>query len=169
VIENLVELVGIEPTASSLRTMASARLNVAKAAQRIDPNFHSSQLGIADTYNLMGQQKKARQEYFNAWVLATDKATELQDVLQSAFTYVRDRDSLGADLAFEGVAQQAHRAAVPVIEAEAWRMRARVQFIITSADLVGIDSPHAGKHFALIHREHLQRLKLNIWPGPIRC
>src|SRR5437763_12651066 len=29
--------------------------------------------------------------------------------LQSAFTYVRDRDSLGADQAFEGVAQQAHR------------------------------------------------------------
>jgi Flp pilus assembly protein TadD len=128
-----------------------------RAALGIDPNFHSSQLGIADTYSLMGQQKKARREYFNARVLATDKATELEDVLQSAFTYVRDRDSLGADQAFEGVAQQAHRAAVPVIEAEAWRMRARLQFIATSADLVGIDSSHAGKHFALIHRKHLQR------------
>src|SRR5437867_328459 len=29
-----------------------------RTALRIDPNFHSSQLGIADTYSLMGQQKK---------------------------------------------------------------------------------------------------------------
>ena len=131
-----------------------------RTALRIDPNFHSSQLGIADTYSLMGQQKKAREEYFNARVLATDKVSELQDVLQSAFTYVRDRDSLGADQAFEGVVQQAHRAALPVIEAEAWRMRARLQFITTSADLVGIDSSHRGKHFPLIHRKHLQRPEL---------
>jgi tetratricopeptide (TPR) repeat protein len=131
-----------------------------RTALRIDPNFHSSQLGIADAYSLMGQQKKARQEYFNARVLATDKVSELQDVLQSAFTYVRDRDSLGADQAFEGVAQQAHRAALPVIEAEAWRMRARLQFITTSADLVGIDSSHAGKRFPLIGRKRLQRPEL---------
>lgn len=164
VMQHYVELLPNEPNpqdsyAEMLRMAGRCddALEHYRAALRIDPNFHSSQLGIADTYSLMGQQKKARQEYFNARVLATDKATELQDVLQSAFTYVRDRDSLGADLAFEGVAQQAHRAAVPVIEAEAWRMRARVQFITTSADLVGIDSSHAGKHFALIHRKHLQR------------
>jgi Flp pilus assembly protein TadD len=131
-----------------------------RASLHIDPNFHSSQLGIADTYSLMGEQKKAREEYFNARVLATDKLSELQDVLQAAFTYVRDRDSLGADQAFEGVAQQAHRAALPVIELEAWRMRARLQFITTPADLVGIDSALRGKHFPLIHRKHLQRPEL---------
>ncbi len=131
-----------------------------RTALRIDPNFHSAQLGIADTYSLMGQQKTARQEYFNARVLATDKVSELQDVLQSAFTYVRDRDSVGADQAFEGVARQAHSAALPVIEAEAWRMRARLQFITASADLVGIDSARAGKHFLLIHRKHMQRIEL---------
>src|SRR5438876_1083241 len=131
-----------------------------REALRIDPNFHSAQLGIADTYTLMGQQKTARQEYFNARVLATDKVTELQDVLRSSFIYVRDRDALGADQAFEGVAHQAHRAALPVIEAEAWRMRARLQLITASTDLVGIDSPHAGKHFPLIRRKHLQRPEL---------
>ena len=130
-----------------------------RTALRIDPNFHSAQFGIADIYSLVGQQKKARQEYFNARVLATDKVTELQDVLQSAFTYVREGDSVGADQAFEGVAQQAHRAALPIIEAEAWRMRARSQFIATSADLVGIDSSHSGKHF-MIHRKRLQRPEL---------
>jgi tetratricopeptide (TPR) repeat protein len=131
-----------------------------RVALRIDPNFHSSQLGIADTYSLMGQQKKAREEYFNARVLATDKVSELQDLLQSAFTYVRDRDFVGADQAFEEVAQQARLASLPVIEGEAWRMRARLQFITTSGDLIGIVSSHTGKHFALIHKKHLQRPEL---------
>lgn len=128
-----------------------------RAALHIDPNFHSSQLGIADTYSLMGQQKRARQEYFNARVLATDKLTELQDVLRSAFTYVRDRDAAGADQAFEGLAQQAHRAGLPVIEAEAWRMRARLQFIATSSDLVEVDASHSGKRLPLLPRKHQQR------------
>src|SRR5205085_7306807 len=121
-----------------------------RTALRIDPNFHSSQLGIADTYSLMGQQKKAREEYFNARVLATDKLTELQDVLRSACTYVRDRDAVGADQAFEGVTQQAHRAGLPLIEAEAWRMRARLQFIGTSSDLVEVDASHSGKRLRLL-------------------
>jgi hypothetical protein len=39
-------------------------------------------------------------------------------------------------------------------------MRARLQFITTPADLVGIDSALRGKHFPLIHRKHLQRPEL---------
>ena len=128
-----------------------------RMALYIDPNFHSSQIGIADTYTLMGQQKRARKEYFNARVLATNKVTELEDVMQSAFTYVRDRDFLGADQAFEGVAQQARHAALSLIEAEGWRMRARLQFITTSADLVEIEIPHAGKHFPFTRRKRIQR------------
>jgi tetratricopeptide (TPR) repeat protein len=130
-----------------------------RAALRIDPNFHSSQLGIADTYSLMGQQKTARREYFNARVLATDKVTELQDYLRSAFTYVRDRDSVGADQAFEGVAQEAHHAGLPLIEAEAWRMRARLTFTSTPADLIKIDTSLARKYFP-IHKKRLQRPEL---------
>lgn len=130
-----------------------------RAALRIDPNFHSSQLGIADTYSLMGQQKTARREYFNARVLATDKVTELEDYLRSAFTYVRDRDSMGADQAFEGVAQQAHRAGLPLIEAEALRMRARLAFTSTPADLVTVEASPAHKYF-LIHKKRLQRPEL---------
>jgi hypothetical protein len=124
------------------------------------PTFIARSSALLIPTALWDSKKKARQEYFNnARVLAADKVSELQDVLQSAFTYVRDRDYLGADQAFEGVTQQAHRAALPVIEAEAWRIRARLQFITTSADLVGI-SVHAGKHFPLIHRKHLQRPEL---------
>ena len=131
-----------------------------RLALRIDPNFHSSQIGIADTYTLMGQQARARKEYFNARVLATDKVTELADVMQSAFTYVREHDFSGADLAFQGVAQQASHAGLSVIEAEAWRMRARLQVITTSAGLVEIEVSHPGKRFGLIRKKGIQRPEL---------
>ena len=106
-----------------------------RAALQIDPKFHSSQLGIGDTYALMGRERKAREEYFKARVLATDKATEIQDALQEALTYVRQKDFLGADNAFAGVAQQAHRAGLPMLEAEALRLRAELQLVSSPLDL----------------------------------
>ena len=131
-----------------------------RKALTIDPNFHSSQLGIADTYALMSQQSRARKEYFNARVLAADKVTELQDVMQSAFTYVRERDFRGADLAFQGVAQQARHAGLSIIEAEAWRMRARLQIITAPAHLVEVETLQTGKRLGLIPRKRVQRLEL---------
>jgi len=113
-----------------------------RRALSIDPRFHSSQMGIADTYSLMGQQRKAREEYFNARVLAPDRATELADELQSAFTYVRDHDTAGADEAFVAVAQQAHRAGLAQFEAEALRMRALLRVVQTPADLVSVEQQH---------------------------
>ena len=123
-----------------------------RLALGIDPNFHSSQIGIADTYTLMGQQARARREYFNARVLATDKVTELADAMQSAFTYVRERDLAGADLAFQGVAQQSRHADLSVIEAEAWRMRARLHVITTSDDLVQTEVADGGKRLRLFRK-----------------
>src|SRR5947199_1557335 len=131
-----------------------------RLALRIDPNFHSSQIGIADTYTLMGPQARARREYFNARVLATDKVTELADVMQSAFTYVRERDLAGADLAFQGVAQQARHAGLSIIEAEAWRMRARLQIITVPAHLVEVETLQTGKRLGLIPRKRVQRFEL---------
>lgn len=124
-----------------------------RMALHIDPNFHSSQMGIADTFSLMGDQRKARQEYFKARVLATDRLTELQDLMQSAFTYVRARDIIGADDAFEEVVQQAHRAGLPVLEAEAWRMRARLQFIVKPEDLLTSEPPDTSRHFPFLRRK----------------
>lgn len=127
-----------------------------RMALRIDPNFHSSQLGIADTYSLMGQQRRARVEYFNARVLATDRLTELQDLMQSAFSYVRGRDVLGADGAFEEVVQQAHRTGLPVLEAEAWRMRARLHFINQSDDLLNAEVPDTRRHLPFLRKKQVQ-------------
>jgi tetratricopeptide (TPR) repeat protein len=131
-----------------------------RLALGIDPNFDSSQLGIADTYALMGDQKKARQEYFNARVLATDKLTELQDLLQSAFTYVRDHDFEGADLAFQGVAQQARHAGLALVEAEAWRMRARAQFINGATDLINPKGVTTIRYLGFLPKKHVQGMEI---------
>ena len=131
-----------------------------RMALRIDPNFHSSQLGIADTYSLLGQQRAARVEYFNARVLATDRLTELQDVMQSAYSYVRNRDVYGADEAFEEVVQQAHRAGIPVLEAEAWRMRAQLQFINQPDDLLTPEVPDTRRHLPFLRKKRIQTLEI---------
>jgi len=117
-----------------------------RKALTIDPHFHSSQLGIADTYSLMGQQRKAREEYFQARVLAPDKSTELSDLLQSSLTYVRDRDVAGADQAFLAVAGKAHKAGMSQFEAEGWRYRALLQMVQSPSDLVSVaqQRPHHG-------------------------
>jgi tetratricopeptide (TPR) repeat protein len=124
-----------------------------RQALNIDPRFHSSQLGLADTYTLMGQQRKAREEYFNARALAPDKATELTDELQSAFTYVRDHDVAGADEAFLAVAQHAHHAGMAQFEAEAMRMRALLHMVQTPANLVSVDQQRAKRGIFGRHKQ----------------
>ena len=116
-----------------------------RSALYIDPKFHSSQLGLADTFSLMGQQKLARQEYFRARVLAADRSTELADELQAALTYVRERDFAGAELAFDGVAQNAHNLGMPLFEAQALRLKATAKMLTRPADLIVGDPPQRPK------------------------
>src|SRR5437667_6068877 len=84
----------------------------------------------------------------------------MQDVKQTAFTNVRERDFRGADLAFQGVAQQARHAGLSILEAEAWRMRARLQIITAPAHLVEVETLQTGKRLGLIPRKRVQRLEL---------
>jgi tetratricopeptide (TPR) repeat protein len=93
---------------------------------KIDPTFNESQLGLGDTYALMGDEAKARAEY----AIAIQKGTKAQAILwslQSAATYVREGDSNGADAAFEAVAKQAHAEDFGNLEAEAYRSMALYQ------------------------------------------
>jgi tetratricopeptide (TPR) repeat protein len=93
---------------------------------KIDPTFHESQLGLGDTYALMGDEARARTEY----ALAIEQATPVQKVLwslQSAATYVREGDFRGADLAYRTVADQAHEQDFANLEAEAYRSMALYQ------------------------------------------
>jgi tetratricopeptide (TPR) repeat protein len=87
---------------------------------KIDPTFHESQLGLGDTYALMGEQAKARAEYAKA----IETASPVQKVLwslQAAATYVREGDLASADKAFSAVAEQAHARDFANLEAEAYR------------------------------------------------
>jgi Flp pilus assembly protein TadD len=87
---------------------------------KIDPTFHESQLGLGDTYALMGDQQKARAEYAKA----IETASPVQKVvwsLQLAATYVREGDLAAADKAFNAVADQARAKDFANLEAEAYR------------------------------------------------
>lgn len=90
---------------------------------KIDPTFIESQLGLGDTYALMGDEARARAEY----AIGIRKGTTVQGVLwslQSAATYVREGDLAGADQAFTATARQAHQENFVNLEAEAWRSMA---------------------------------------------
>jgi hypothetical protein len=87
---------------------------------KIDPSFHESQLGLGDTYALMGQEQRAREEYAKA-VASGSPVQKVLWSLQSAATFVREGDLAGADNAFNAVAQQAHDKDFANLESEAYR------------------------------------------------
>ena len=87
---------------------------------KIDPKFVESQLGLGDTYALMGKERRARAEY----AIAIQKGTKVQAVLwslQSATSYLREGDFAGADTAFVAAAHLAHDNDFENLEAEAYR------------------------------------------------
>jgi tetratricopeptide (TPR) repeat protein len=97
------------------------------ASLKIDPTFVFSQIGIADTYALMGDQARARTEYATAIQHATSRTEAAIWSLQSAMTYLRERNLAKADAAFRAVAAQAHKEDLALPEAEAYRMMAAYQ------------------------------------------
>ncbi len=99
-----------------------------QAALAINPEFYSSQFGIADTYSLMGDQARARKEYeigFRKFPLP-----ELQRILwrtREAATYIRENDYEGADHAFQAVADYCHDRNNSQAEADTYRQMAIYQ------------------------------------------
>ncbi len=96
-----------------------------RASLVINPEFYSSQFGIADTYSLMGDQARARKEYeigFQKFSLP-----ELQQILwktREAATYVREGDNEGAEHAFQAIADYAHSKQNSQAEADTYRQMA---------------------------------------------
>src|SRR5215467_14089888 len=97
------------------------------ASLKIDPTFVFSQLGVADTYALMGDESRARAEYAMAIPHATSRTEAANWSLQSAMTYLREKSPAKADAAFQAAALQAHKDNLAVPEAEAYRMMAAYQ------------------------------------------
>ncbi len=99
-----------------------------RASLAIDPEFYSSQFGIADTYSLMGDQTQARKEYeagFRKFSLP-----ELHKILwqtREATTYVREGDYQGADRAFRAIADYTDSKNMSQVEADTYRQMAMYQ------------------------------------------
>jgi len=98
-----------------------AALEQYRMSIRIDPMF-GSELGVADTYAVMGKEREAREEYERAIVFAPSNADKVQRELQSAVTWIRDNDRKQAEKALSDVARHAHDAGLAQLEAEAHRI-----------------------------------------------
>jgi tetratricopeptide (TPR) repeat protein len=98
-----------------------------RTALKIDPWFVYSQLGLADTNALMGNQTQARVEYDKAIQNAYTAADRLSYALQSATTWARENNLAEADKAFDQVAEKAHALGFELTEAQAHRMMSLYQ------------------------------------------
>ena len=98
-----------------------------RAALKIDPDFVTSQVGLGDTYALMGNQEQARSEYDTAIRYAHTEADRLAYIMQKAMTWVREGKFDEADKLFQKVAQTAHAKEQDLQEAQAYRHLAEYQ------------------------------------------
>ncbi|HXJ88263.1 MAG TPA: tetratricopeptide repeat protein [Candidatus Binatia bacterium] len=98
-----------------------------RAALKMDPDFVTSQLGLGDTYALMGNQEQARIEYDKAIRFAHNEADRLTYGMQKAMTYVRDGNYAEADRQFQQIAETAHAKNHDLQETQALRHRAEYQ------------------------------------------
>ena len=98
-----------------------------RAALKIDPDFVSSQVGLGDTYALMGNEEQARIEYDKAIRFAHNEADRLSYSMQKAMTYVRDGNYTEADKEFLETAQTAHGKEQGLQEAQSYRHLAEYQ------------------------------------------
>jgi tetratricopeptide (TPR) repeat protein len=96
-------------------------------ALKIDPDFVTSQLGLGDTYALMGNEEQARTEYEKAIRFAHNEADRLTYGMQNAMTYVRDGKYAEADKEFQEIADTAHAKEQDLQEAQALRHMAEYQ------------------------------------------
>jgi len=114
----------------------AGRFDAALAQYRIsvhtDPNF-GSELGIADTYALMGREQDARDEYDRAIVFAGTQSAKIQYELQEAVTWIRENNRRRAEKALGEVGKHAHSAGLAFYEAEAQRILAMYQPDLKSA------------------------------------
>jgi tetratricopeptide (TPR) repeat protein len=120
------------------------------AALKIDPSFVFSQLGLGDTYALMGEEAQARVEYDKAIQGADNDADRLEFGLQKAMSWARENNYAEADKAFTAVAEAARAQGFHLQEAQAHRMMSMYQ----SEDAAALMHLQAAED-ALNHGENL--------------
>lgn len=98
-----------------------AALEHYNAALSIAPDFTSSQVGLATTYALMGDEERARIEYLKAIAMSKDAPTTMNYRLLWAMTYFREGQFEQGRKANAEVAAEAHQKGFGIQEAEAHR------------------------------------------------
>jgi tetratricopeptide (TPR) repeat protein len=113
-----------------------------REALKIEPKFYQAQVGVADTYTLMGDQESARAEFKKAIEAATSNSIKVDYMLRSALTYVREKRFEDADKAYADAAAKAHTDGLIAWEARAHRMMAMYQPEVATA-LTHLDEAQA--------------------------
>jgi tetratricopeptide (TPR) repeat protein len=126
-----------------------AALTHYRKALEINPNFNPSQVGLASTYALMGEQDEAREQYLVAIKGTPERPTQMNYRILRAMTYYREDDAKRGRQEMLKLAADAHSHELPLQEAEIYRTMA-----IFNEDFVGAmhDLDSAREVFADAHR-----------------
>ena len=100
-----------------------AALEQYRMSIRVDPRF-GSELGVADTLAVMGNEQEGRDEYQRAAALVANETERVEYELQSAATWIREDNHKHACKALGEVAKHAHTAGLGRLEAESHRVLA---------------------------------------------
>jgi tetratricopeptide (TPR) repeat protein len=126
-----------------------AALTHYRKALEINPNFNPSQVGLASTYALMGEQDEARDQYLVAIKGTPERPTQMNYRILRAMTYYREDDSKRGRQEMLKLAAESHAHELPLQEAEIYRTMA-----IFNEDFGGAmrDLDSAREVFADAHR-----------------
>jgi tetratricopeptide (TPR) repeat protein len=100
-----------------------AALDKYRMAIRVDPTF-GSELGVADTFAVMGREAEAREQYAKALMFVSSESDRVEYELQCALTWIRENNHKQGDKALHDVAKHAHAVGLAKVEAEANRIMA---------------------------------------------
>src|SRR5215472_15337608 len=95
-----------------------------RIALKIDPTFYISQKELGETYALMGQGERAREEYAKAIQEAPGNGLKAEYMQKSAMTWLREQKFDEAAKAYAAAADSAESMGQWVWEARAWRIMA---------------------------------------------
>jgi len=132
-----------------------AALEHYQKALAINPHFNASQAGVASTYALMGDERKARVQYMVAIRGTKERSTQIGYRILYAMTYYRENKPRLARAEFEKVDTEAHAAGLTVQEAEIHRAMA----------LFNPDAASALKDLDEARQDLSETRKSNLLPG----
>ncbi len=126
-----------------------------RIALRIDPSFTTSQLGVASTYALMGDEDRARVEYLKAISMTKDRSTKFDYRIMWAMTYYRENQPEQSRKALSEIAADSQKQGFEIEEAESHRDMALFNSDPAGAldDLGAAQAAISGKH-PLSREEH---------------